>query len=86
MLGSGGGADDASRTRVGCAWGKFNELAPLLVARGPSLRLRGKIYRSLRLRGKIYRSCVQSVMTYGSETWPMKVRMCIGWRGQREQW
>ena len=34
MLGSGGGADEASRTRVGCAWGKFNELAPLLVARG----------------------------------------------------
>jgi len=33
MLGAGGGAEDASRTRVGCAWGKFNELAPLLVAK-----------------------------------------------------
>jgi len=25
----GGGAEEASRKRVRCAWGKFNELAPL---------------------------------------------------------
>jgi hypothetical protein len=28
---------------------------------------------SLKLKGKIYKVCVQSAMTYGSETWPMKV-------------
>jgi len=34
MLGKGGGAEKASRTRVMCVWGKFNELAPILTARG----------------------------------------------------
>jgi hypothetical protein len=62
MIGAGGGAEDAARTRVKCAWGKFNELAPILTSRGASLKLKGKIYRS----------CVQSVLVYGSETWPMK--------------
>ena len=28
---------------------------------------------SLRVKGKIYRACVQSVLLYGSETWPIKV-------------
>ena len=28
---------------------------------------------SLRVKGKIYRACVQRVLVYGSETWPMKV-------------
>ena len=34
-IGSGGGAEDAARTRVKCAWGKFQELAPILTSRGP---------------------------------------------------
>jgi hypothetical protein len=63
MLGCGGGAIDAVRTRVKCAWGKFRELAPILTLRGMSLRMKGKIYRA----------CVQSVMVYGSETWALKV-------------
>jgi len=62
-IGCGGGAEEASRTRVRCAWGKFNELSPILVARGASLNLKRKIYKV----------CVQSVLMYGSETWPMKV-------------
>ena len=62
-IGCGGGAEEASRTRVRCAWGKFNELSPILAARGASLNLKGKIYKV----------CVQSVLMYGSETWPMKV-------------
>ena len=62
MIGSGGGAAEAAQTRVKCAWGKFRELSPILVSRGVSRRLKGKIYRA----------CVQSVMTYGSETWAMK--------------
>ena len=27
----------------------------------------------MRVKGKIYRPCVQRVLVYGSETWPMKV-------------
>ena len=63
MLGCGGGAEDATRTRVKCAWGKFRELTPILTLRGMSLKMKGKIYRA----------CVQSVMVYGSETWAVKV-------------
>jgi hypothetical protein len=63
MIGAGGGAEEASRTRVRCAWAKFNELGPILQKRGASLRVKGKIYRA----------CVQRTMVYGSETWPVKV-------------
>ena len=63
MIGSGGGAEEASRARVRCAWAKFRELSPILTARGASLIVKGKIYRA----------CVQSVLVYGSETWAMKV-------------
>ena len=27
----------------------------------------------MKVKGKVYRTCVQRVMVYGSETWPMKV-------------
>ena len=30
MIGAGGGAEDASRARVRCAWSKFKELSPIL--------------------------------------------------------
>src|SRR5665811_2190354 len=39
MIGAGGGAEDAARARVRCAWGKFRELAPILTSRGASLTL-----------------------------------------------
>ena len=42
------------------AWGKFNELMPILTLRGTSLKVKGKIYKAC-------------VMMYGSETWAMKV-------------
>ena len=52
---------------------KFRELTPILTARGASLTLKGKIYRAF----------VQSVLIYGSETWPMKVerteRLMVRW-------
>ena len=57
-----GEAEEASRTRVRSAWGKFNELAPVLTKRGVSLKLKGKIYDA----------CVQRVLVYGSETWAYK--------------
>src|SRR3954463_9175112 len=59
VIGRGGGAEEASRARVRCAWGKFRDLRMLLTARG----LRGA---SLRVKGKIYRACVQRVLVYGS--------------------
>ena len=63
MIASGGGAEEASRARVRCAWAKFRELSPVLTARGASLKVKGKLYST----------CVQCVMMYGSETWAMKV-------------
>ena len=54
--------EEADRARVRCAWAKFKELSPILTARGPSYHIKGKIFRA----------CVQSVLTYGTETWAMK--------------
>ena len=61
-LGAGGGVEEAARARVRCAWAKFKELSPILTARGASYRIKGKIYKA----------CVQSALTYGTETWAMK--------------
>src|SRR2546425_7725605 len=63
VIGKRGGAEESSRVRVRCAWGKFMDFKMLLTARGASLRVKGKIYRA----------CVQRVLVYGSETWAMKV-------------
>ena len=62
-LGAGGGVEEAARARVRCAWAKFKELSPILTARGASNHIKGKIYKA----------CVQSVLTYGTETWVMKI-------------
>ena len=79
LLGCGGGVEDAVRTRVKCASGKFRELESLLTLRGMSLKLKGKIDAV----------CILSVLVYGSETWALKVvdmqrlkrteRMMIRW-------
>ena len=79
MIAAGGGAGEASRARVRSGWAKFKELAPILTSRGASLKVKGKVYRA----------CVQSVLVYGSETWPVKVedmqrlerteRMMVSW-------
>ena len=71
---AGGGAEEASRTRVRSAWGKFNELAPVLTKRGVSLKLKGKIYDA----------CVQRVLVYGSETWAIKAEDLARLRRGRE--
>ena len=62
MLSVGGGADAAVVTRIGSAWKKFRELKPILTSK----------YVSCKTKGKIYEACVASVMSYASETWPMK--------------
>ena len=59
---SGWGQQEAARARVRCAWAKFKELSPILKARGASYHIKGKIYKA----------CVQSLLTYGTETWVMK--------------
>ena len=44
MIGAGGEAELSSRMRVRYAWSKFRELSPLLMSRGASLMIKGKIY------------------------------------------
>ena len=44
------------------AWMRSNKLDPVLSTKDISLRLKRKFYRM----------CVQRVMVYGSETWPMR--------------
>jgi hypothetical protein len=63
MLGKTDGAEEASRTRVKYAWGKFRELAPILTTRGASLKFKEKLYSSY----------VQRVLVFGREIWGMKV-------------
>ena len=60
-------------------WAKFKELASILTSRGTSLKVKGRVYRA----------CVQRVLVYGSDIWPMKVedmqslerteRMMVAW-------
>ncbi len=58
-LSSGGGCELASITRCRTAWGKFNELLPILTSRSIPITSRGLVYNS----------CVRSIMLYASETW-----------------
>jgi hypothetical protein len=57
-----GGVNSAVMTRVRYAWNKFKELRPFLTAKSLPTG-----------EGKAYESCIGSCMTYGSETWPLKV-------------
>ena len=57
-LGAVRGVKHAARARVICAWAKFKELSPILTTRGASYSVKGRIYRA----------CVQSALTYGTET------------------
>ena len=41
-LGAGGGADEAARARVRCAWAKFKELSLILTTRGASYHMKGR--------------------------------------------
>ena len=58
-----GGVEEAARARMRCAWAKFKYLSFILTAQGASYHIKGKIYRT----------CVQSVLTYGTDTWVLKV-------------
>ena len=63
MLNADGGVDLAVTTRVRSGWKKFRELMPFLTSKAPSLKMKGQVYSA----------CVRSGMTYGSETWALKV-------------
>ena len=58
VLECGGGSERAIRARVGAAWGKWNEIASLLVNKSIPLHHHGKVYEA----------CIRSVMLYGGET------------------
>ena len=60
---AGGGVDAAVTARIRSGWNKFRELRPFLTSRAPSLKTKGTVYAS----------CIRSCMTYGCETWAMKV-------------
>jgi len=45
MICAGGGAGEALRMRVKYAYNKFQELQPIPIKRGASLKIKGKIYR-----------------------------------------
>ena len=62
MLDSSGGAESATIARVKSGWKKFRDLQPLLTSKAISLNTKGALYRT----------CVQNVMLYGGETWPVK--------------
>ena len=57
VLECGGGSEREIRARVGAAWGKWKEIASLLVNRG----------NPLHHRGKVYEACIRSVMLYGGD-------------------
>ena len=74
--GGGGGKSQSEIDRVRCAWAKFTELSLIRTAWGA-------LYR---IKGRIYKACVQSALTYQTETWAMKVaslewteRMMVRW-------
>ena len=52
MFGAGGGSEEAVRCRIRCAWGKLNELAPMLTKRGLSLRMKGNLYDTIYMCSK----------------------------------
>ena len=69
--------EEAARARVRCAWVKIKELSSILTARGASYHIKGKIYKA----------CVQCVLTYGTETWAMKIanlQICKDWRERKD--
>ena len=67
MLNDAGGVEQAVAARVRAAWMKFRELGGILCTQGEALRMKGVVYKA----------CVCSMLTYGTETWAMKVRVIL---------
>lgn len=62
LLSAEGGAGEASRVRLKCAWTTFIELSTILIA-----ILRGSNGAALTLKGKIHSTCSTSIIIYESE-------------------
>jgi len=62
MLSTDVDADAAVDTIIQTGWNQFRQLVPLLTNNDISLIVKGRLYSS----------CVQSIMSYGSETWPIR--------------
>ena len=58
-----GGAQQGIATRVRATWIEFREFGGILCMQGTSLRMKGVVYKA----------CVCCVLTYGAETWAIKV-------------
>ena len=68
MLNDTGGLEQVVAARVRAAWLKFRELGGIFCMQ----------VASLRMKGVVYKVCVHSMLTYGAETWVMKVGMFRG--------
>ena len=62
-IGAGGGCDLSVITRIRSAWGKFQELLPILTSRALSYITRGQIYSTY----------IHTVLLYASECWAPNV-------------
>ena len=63
VLDSQGGMEMALNARIKKGWNAFRQLAPLLLCKGVSLVVKGRVYDA----------CVRSSMLYGSEAWACKM-------------
>ena len=59
-----GGREGGEETGVRCAWEKFKKLAPFLMTKAPSMKMKGQVYRV----------CIRSLL-YGCETWAMRAEL-----------
>ena len=75
MIGAGGGAGEASRARVRCAWAKFRELAPILTSRGASQEAEGKVNKASGERVMVYGRREWAIKRVYRELWYMAVRL-----------
>ena len=60
-----GGVERAVRTRIASAWGKWREIAGLLLNKSIPLQNRAKVYDA----------CIRPVILYSAETWPLTQKL-----------
>ena len=73
MLNDTGGVEQAVAARVKATWIKFRELGGILCTQEAFLRMKGVVCKA----------CVCSVLTYGAESWAMKVGVFQRLRARR---
>ena len=63
VLSADGGVEAAVTARIRSGWLRFRELVPFLASGAPPLWMKGRVYAA----------CVRPRMTYGCETWPVRL-------------